>query len=72
MGWGWLCYTKNREICGKFSTDPRFLSTFRPEKEAAAKLPFCNGPIRRALIVCQNHLAPTAEDALCVLFTALQ
>ena len=44
MGWGWLCYTKNREICGKFSTDPRFLSTFRPEKEAAAKLPFCNGP----------------------------
>ena len=45
MGWGWLCYTKNREICGKFSTDPRFLSTFRPEKEAAAKLPFCNGPV---------------------------
>ena len=28
--------------------------------------------IRRALIVCQNHLAPTAEDALCALFTALQ
>lgn len=28
--------------------------------------------IRRARIVCQNHLAPTAEDALCALFTALQ
>ena len=50
MGWGWLCYAITGRFVATFSTASRFLSTFRPEKEAAAKFSFCNSPILSGII----------------------
>jgi len=55
MGWGWLCYAKNREFYGQFSTISLPPLLFRAENGTAAKLSFCNGPFFRLFVILRRE-----------------